>query len=58
MGCYLTVLATGMSGGALLWGQVAGAIGLAATQWIAAAAMVLASILSLRFRLDRADAAA
>jgi len=49
MGCYLTVLAISMSIGALVWGQVAGWLGLATTQWIAAATLVVTAAIGLRF---------
>ena len=49
MGCYLTVMAISMSVGALVWGQVAGWLGLAPTQWIAAATLVVTAAISLRF---------
>ena len=52
MGCYMTVMAMGMSAGAFAWGQIAGQVGLAATQWIAAATMLLMAATSLAFRLD------
>ncbi len=49
MGCYLTVLAVSMSIGALVWGQVAGWLGLATTQWIAAATLAVTAAIGLRF---------
>jgi predicted MFS family arabinose efflux permease len=52
MGCYMTVMAFSMSLGALLWGRVAGSVGLANTQWIAAATLIVTAAISLRFPLQ------
>ncbi len=52
MGCYMTVIALGMSSGALVWGQIAGTIGLAATQSIAAATLVVTAAIRLKFTID------
>jgi predicted MFS family arabinose efflux permease len=52
MGCYMTVMAFSMSLGALVWGRVAGTVGLANTQWIAAATLFVAAAISLRFPLQ------
>lgn len=51
MGCYLTAMAASMSLGSLIWGQVAGQVGVAVTQMSAAAALVLAAAVSFRFEL-------
>jgi predicted MFS family arabinose efflux permease len=53
MGCYLTAMAVSMSTGSLLWGQVAGWVGLAAAQMIAAATLMVAAAVSFRFGLRR-----
>lgn len=53
MGCYLTVMALSMSLGALTWGQVAGALGLANAQMMAGGAMFVLAAASLRFPIDR-----
>jgi predicted MFS family arabinose efflux permease len=52
MGCYMTVMAFSMSLGAFLWGRVAGSVGLANTQWIAAATLIVTAAISLRFPLQ------
>lgn len=58
MGCYMTVVASSMAGGALLWGQVAGGLGLAATQWIAAATLIVTAAIRMRFPVeDRSEIA-
>ena len=51
MGCYLTAMALSMSIGSVFWGQLAGAMGIANTQNIAAVALVVTAAISLRFRL-------
>ena len=53
MGCYLTAMAASMSSGSLLWGQVAGATGIAQAQLIAAATLVVTAAISFRFGLGR-----
>jgi predicted MFS family arabinose efflux permease len=53
MGCYLTAMAVSMSTGSLLWGQIAGWVGLATAQLIAAATLVAAAAVSSRFGLRR-----
>jgi MFS family permease len=53
MGCYLTAMAVSMSTGSLLWGQLAGWVGLATAQTIAAATLLVAAAVSSRFRLRR-----
>lgn len=53
MGCYMTVMAVGMSIGAFMWGQIAGSIGLASTQWAAAVTMIVTAAISLCFRLEQ-----
>ncbi|MFK8114730.1 MAG: MFS transporter [Rubripirellula sp.] len=52
MGCYITAVAISMATGALLWGQVAGSLGLAATQWIAAGTLVGTSLARMRLSLE------
>ncbi|MDG2224075.1 MAG: MFS transporter [Rubripirellula sp.] len=55
MGCYLTVMAISMSIGSVLWGQVAGWVGLSSAQWIAAAALpVTAAMRAIWFRIESA----
>jgi predicted MFS family arabinose efflux permease len=58
MGCYLTVMAISMSVGALVWGQVAGWIGLVPTQWFAAATLVVTAAISLRFPIEASASSA
>lgn len=52
MGSYLTVVAGSMAMGSLLWGQVAGEFGLIDTQKVAAAILLVAAAVSLRFPVD------
>ena len=52
MGAYMTTMALAMAVGSLVWGQVAGQIGLGWTQWIAAASLVLAAAVSFLFPVD------
>ena len=52
MGCYMTVMAFSMSTGAFIWGRVAGSVGLANTQWIAAAVLIVTAAIRLRFPLQ------
>jgi predicted MFS family arabinose efflux permease len=53
MGAYMTTMALAMALGALIWGQVASLLGLAWTQWIAAAALVVTAGCSFLFPVDR-----
>lgn len=53
MGCYLTAMAMSMSIGSMIWGQVAGMVGLSSAQAIAAATVVVTAAISLRFRLGQ-----
>jgi predicted MFS family arabinose efflux permease len=55
MGSYMTVVAASMSLGALLWGQVAGQIGLVPTQWTAAATMLVTAALRFHFPIDEKE---
>ena len=49
MSCYITSIAISMSGGSLIWGQVAGQTGLQAAQWIAASGLVAMAVVGLSF---------
>lgn len=53
MGCYLTAMAISMSIGSVIWGQVAGMVGLPSAQAIAAATVIVTAAISLRFRLGQ-----
>ena len=53
MSVYLTAMAISMSLGSLIWGQVAGVVGLSTAQVIAAATVVVTAAISLRFRLGQ-----
>ncbi|MEM1224945.1 MAG: MFS transporter [Planctomycetota bacterium] len=53
MGCYLTVMAGSMSLGSVVWGQVAGTLGLPQTWWIAAFALAATAVISLSFGIAR-----
>ncbi len=55
MGCYMTVMALGMSCGSLIWGQVAGEVGLSAAQRIAAVTLVVTAAIGLAFRVEQSD---
>ena len=52
MGAYMTTMALAMAVGSLVWGQVAGQIGLGWTQWIAAAGLVMTAAVSFLFPVD------
>ncbi len=54
---FLTAFFGAMSGGALLWGLVASQIGVAPTLLVAASALAVAAIVSLRIRLQKGDGA-
>lgn len=45
MGCYMTVMAISMSVGSILWGQVAGSIGLSAAIFVAAGSLPITAML-------------
>lgn len=53
MGAYLTTMALAMALGSLIWGQVASQLGLAWTQWIAAATLLFAALASFLFPVDQ-----
>ncbi len=53
MGAYLTTLALAMALGSLIWGQVASQLGLAWTQWIAAATLLFTALASFLFPVDQ-----
>ena len=53
MGCYMTTMATAMTLGSFVWGQVAGHIGLQTTQWAAAATLIVAAAASFFFPIDQ-----
>ena len=53
MGCYMTAIALSMSCGGLLWGQVAGWLGLSMTQWIAAGTLLVTAATSRCFSVGR-----
>ena len=52
MGAYMTTMALSMVVGSLIWGQVAHHFGLAATQWTAAATLMVTAALSFLFPVD------
>ena len=54
MGCYLTAMALSMSIGSVVWGQLAGAVGLSTAQTIAAATLGITAAISGLFRLGNA----
>jgi len=49
----MTTMALAMALGSLIWGQVASQLGLAWTQWIAAATLVVTAGCSFWFPVDR-----
>ncbi len=51
MGCYLTMMAGSMASGSLIWGQIAGRIGLAGAFQTAAGLMILTAMTGLAFPL-------
>lgn len=51
MGCYLTMMAGSMATGSLLWGQIAGRIGIGGTLQAAAALMLVTTCSGLAFPL-------
>lgn len=51
MGCYLTMMAGSMSIGSLVWGQTAGAIGLAGALNVACVVMLVTAMVSFAFPL-------
>lgn len=55
MGSYMTIVAASMSCGSLLWGQVAGQIGLVATQCTAAVTLLVTAAIRFRFSIDEAS---
>jgi predicted MFS family arabinose efflux permease len=52
MSCYTTIVAVSMAAGALLWGQVAGSLGVLPTQWLAAATLLVTAAISWRVRFE------
>ena len=53
MGAYMTTMALAMALGSLIWGQVASQLGLAWTQWIAAATLMVTALGSFLFPVDQ-----
>ncbi|MFG0261798.1 MAG: MFS transporter [Novipirellula sp. JB048] len=51
MGCYLTAMAFSMSSGSIAWGQLAEATSITTAQMTAAAVLVIAAAVSLKFRV-------
>ena len=52
MSLYVTTMSCSMAGGALIWGRLAGSLGVAPTITIAGVCLVFAAMASLRFRLE------